>query len=231
MARGLQELNDSNADSTTKTEKCLLLKDLISSIPESVKLELKQLQISKLLSVLKSSKTSLYNTDSAYRYKVHRVLEFSFTKGASAEKINFSCKSRNDEVLPHLNGDQMNCQGSAKIRDVIEYICNEDGLFKHIDKSKLPPRLKRDGEEIPYHASDFIQLYLLADLKDENGKKQQVEIPISPSLTLETVKKYMYVLIEMNGGEAKYMPMHYTLKDPSLSTYKKGEVKETPEEK
>lgn len=61
---------------TVMAEKCLLLRDLIASFPESVKLELKQLQASKLLNVLKSTKSSLYNTDQSFRQKVHRVLEF-----------------------------------------------------------------------------------------------------------------------------------------------------------
>lgn len=108
--------------------------------------------------------------------KVHRVLEFTCTKGGTSDKVNFQCKSKNEDELPQLNGDQMNCQGSAKIRDVIEFLCYDDSLFKYIDGAPPINKKKRADDTPTKSPSDFIELFLLCEIKDENGKPKQHEI-------------------------------------------------------
>jgi hypothetical protein len=115
----------------------------------------------------------------------------------------------------------MNCQGSAKIKDVIDFLCNEDSLFKWIDGAPTANKKKRTNEETVVKASDFIELRLVCEIKDEAGNAKQHDIILENDLHLDNVKKYIFGLIECFTGETKYMPLHYSLKNAELSTYKK----------
>ena len=80
---------------------------------------------------LNKHQTSLYNQNNLFKLKVHRVLDIIGSKDLNS-KIEFCCKTFNANILPPLDQDSMNSQGSAKILNVLDYIFFEDNLCQHI---------------------------------------------------------------------------------------------------
>lgn len=113
-----------------KEERPLVVSTLASYMPESVKQELKQRMFKKQLAQLKGRRDSAYNNSDEFKRVVHLILEFTCNRnGPLSDKVHFACKSHDTNVLPGLDGDTMNSGGTAHIKDVVEYLCNEDGLF------------------------------------------------------------------------------------------------------
>lgn len=63
----------------------------------------------------------------------------------------------------------MNSAGSARIQDVIEYLCHEDGLYKHIRGAPAPK--KRRPEDRP--PTDFIELRLRTMLSCVDAEEKE----------------------------------------------------------
>jgi len=103
----------------------------------------------------------------------------------------------------------MNCHGGAKIKDVLDYLLNEDGLYKYIKGACNPKKGKPDKKAI-----EFLHLKVLTNLQDENGNR--LEITLNPELSLDQVKKYFFDFVDLKA-EKKSMPLYYCLKDPEIS--------------
>lgn len=160
---------------------------------------------------MQSKKDSLYNTDPEFKSIVHRVLEFTCNRhSALTDKVYFACKSRDEKLIPALGNDQMNSAGSARIQDVIDYLCNEDGLYKHI-RGAPAPKKRRPDDPPP---TEFIELRLRTQLTDREGV--QYEVALNPELPLEYVRKYLYSFVD-TANQTKHMPLYFTLKNPTLS--------------
>ena len=61
----------------------------------------------------------------------------------------------------------MNSHGAAKVKDVIDYLLNVDGLYKHIRGAANPKADKTN--EPALKATHFLQLKLLSNLQDSDG--------------------------------------------------------------
>jgi hypothetical protein len=62
----------------------------------------------------------------------------------------------------------MNCHGSAKIKDVIDYLCHDDGMYKYIVGA--PEIKKKRNDDDSRKATEFVELWLRSEVKDEMGK-------------------------------------------------------------
>lgn len=109
----------------------------------------------------------------------------------------------------------MNCHGSAKIKDVIDYLCHDDGMYKYIVGA--PEIKKKRNDDDSRKATEFVELWLRSEVKDEMGKN--FEFQLNPMINLDTVHKYLFSLIDIEG-KAKHMPFYYQIKDPSKSLLK-----------
>ena len=143
------KLAESDPDSISKSlhkmiqpEKCALLADLRQNIPFSVRSELKKQSNQNKMKILSQNKDSLYNTDSSFKTKVDKTLNFyGLKENKEPSRVNFKCRPFDKSELPPLAQDSMNCQGSAKIKDVIGYLVNEeDELYKYIRGIPPPKR-------------------------------------------------------------------------------------------
>lgn len=114
-------------------------------------------------------------------------------------------------LLPSLESDSMNSHGNTKVRDVADYIFWEDALCKSV--LNAPSQKQRKGDTTKQgSATDFIDLVLLTNIQDEKTGSRY-EIKLLPDLNLDTVKKYLFDLIEIEA-KVKQMPMYYKLKNP-----------------
>lgn len=86
------------------TERYNLLQPLIHFLPASIRKELQQQATQLMLNTLKQRKNSLYNSDSLFKTKVHKLLEIPMisVNNKIEDKINFQCVTRNVEQLPAL---------------------------------------------------------------------------------------------------------------------------------
>ena len=64
----------------------------------------------------------------------------------------------------------MNSHGAAKIRDVLDYLLNEDGLYQYI-RGAVNPKAKKTSNEPDKKGCDFINIKLLSNLQDEEGNR------------------------------------------------------------
>tara|TARA_B110000914_G_C15393408_1_gene413618 strand:- start:313 stop:840 length:528 start_codon:yes stop_codon:yes gene_type:complete len=147
--------------------------------------------------------------------KVHKMLDmFGQKERSREERVNFCCKSIDPIVLPQLEQDSMNSHGNTKVKDVSEYVFFKDGLNKYVRDA--PPAKNKRKDDVQYKkASEYLDLVLLTNIPDEKTGGR-IEIRLQPDMTLDTVRRYLYDLIEIEG-KVKSMPLHYRLRDPTLS--------------
>ena len=62
-----------------------------------------------------------------------------------------------------LEQDSMNSHGAAKIKDVLDYLLNEDGLYQYIRGAVNPKAKKTSNDPIP-KATEFLNLKILSNL-------------------------------------------------------------------
>lgn len=160
------------------------------------------------MDLLRNNKESSYNNDINFNRAVHKVLEFTCNKSL-ADKVFFACKTGDSSLLPNLDGDTMNCSGSVTVAGVVDYLCNDDQLFKYI-KGAPPPNKKKNPDD----SNSLVELRLRTNHKKSDGSIY--EICLEPNLALDHVRKYLFSFIDLKGEE-KYMPLYYCLKDPSRS--------------
>jgi len=73
----------------------------------------------------------------------------------------------NTGQLPGLDQDSMNSHGGAKIKDVLDYLMNQDGLFQYIRGAANPKQKRSSNEPEPPKAMEFMHLKLQSNLQDE----------------------------------------------------------------
>jgi len=97
---------------------------------DQLKLKSKSTKIKHLVGV----KDSPYNTDPLFKAKVNKVYDLYGSRETTAKdgRVTFQCKSQNTSELPLLEQESMNSPGGVKIMNVIEYLLNDDGLWKYI---------------------------------------------------------------------------------------------------
>lgn len=94
----------------------------------------------------------------------------------------------------------MNSPGGTRVNDVLEYILNEDGLWKYIKDARHP---RKKSEEPPTKARELIEIVLVSSIPEEG-----TEIILQPEMTLAQCKKYFFDLINLDG-KSKHMPLLY----------------------
>ena len=147
--------------------------------------------------------------------KVHKILDmFGQKERSREERVNFCCKSIDPNILPQLEQDSMNSHGNTKVKDVSEYVFYEDGLNKYV-RDAPPAKNKRKDDTQYKKASEYLDMVLVTNIPDEKTGSR-VEIRLQPDMSLDTVRRYLYDLIEIEG-KVKSMPLYYRLKDPTLS--------------
>lgn len=138
---------------------------------------------------------------------MHRVLDIIGSKDLNS-KIEFCCKTYNASILPPLDQDSMNSQGSAKILNVLDYIFFEDHLCQHIHGA--PTNAEKKSGSNTRGSIDYIELLLIIPPSGPDGK--QKEILLHPDLSLGLCRKYLFDLIDIEGKQ-KSMPLYYRLKE------------------
>jgi len=100
-------------------------------------------------------------------------------------------------LLPSLDSDSMNSHGATKVQDVAEYIFWEDALYKSLTN---PPSQKgrRTDNNKNYSANEYIELILMTKIEDVNTRSI-LQITLAPNLHLDTVKRYLFDLIEIEN--------------------------------
>ena len=135
-----------------------------------------------------------------FRAKFHKVNDIFGSKDSTTKdgKVSFVCKSHDPSLLPMLESDAMSCQGTMKVKDVLDYLLKEDGLFKYI---------KEEIREFKGKGPDYLRLGL---------QNEQEVIHLNPELSLDQVKKYLNDFIDIEQKN-RQMPFVYLLKDPKQS--------------
>jgi len=190
---------------------CRLLYPLLKHLPFSMRDQIKKKHNSNMLKQIANNKE--YSSNPIFKAKVHKSLEMFGCRDNNGKetRVNFQCKSLNPNLLPVIEQDSMNSHGTAKIKDVIEYLFDSDGLWKYIMGVVNPKKKSPDSPK----ANDVLEMVVVTDIIDEfSGSRKLVKL--NPELMLDQVKKYFYDLVDIDGS-ARQMPLYYSLKNPDLA--------------